>query len=74
MWPTVLLIALNVVAHFVPFERAALAPDDYAILLKVQALSFPDLVTTALHNPDRPVNQLVLFCQTALTCRSHGSG
>lgn len=61
------LLGVNVLAHFLPFERAALAPDDFAILASVRGLPLGELVARALRNPDRPLNWLVLFLQERLT-------
>lgn len=57
-----LLIALNIVAHFLPLERAALAPDDYAFLVRVQDHPISQIIKV----PDRPLNYLVLYLQAKL--------
>jgi len=61
--PLLVLTLTNILAHFLPFERAALAPDEYAHLLLVQGKSLRELVTLALSNADRPLNYLFVFFQ-----------
>lgn len=66
MFPIIVLAVLNLFTHFLPFERAALAPDDYANLLKVQNMPLSEIIITALSNPDRPLNYLTVFLQEKL--------
>ena len=55
----VMLLILNVTAHFLPFERAALAPDDYASLVRLQGSQF-----SLMDYADRPLNFLFLHLQS----------
>ena len=52
----VALIALNVAAHFVPFERAALAPDDYAALVRAQSITTDNALEKILRYPHPPLH------------------
>jgi len=63
----IFLILLNLVAHFLPFERGALAPDDYAILVKAQRMNITEILSTFMRQPDRPLNFLVVLLQAKLT-------
>ncbi|MEK7790120.1 MAG: hypothetical protein AAB309_00655, partial [Deltaproteobacteria bacterium] len=65
-----ILIALNMVAHFLPLERAALAPDDYAFLVRVQDHPISQIINV----PDRPLNYLVLYLQAKLAGDSPSIG
>src|SRR5262245_46270518 len=67
------LCALNTVAHFVPFERAALAPDDYMYLAHHAAPDFETLVRETAANRHRPVNHAFLIAQAGLVGDSPGS-
>lgn len=63
-WAAMLLVAaVNIVAHFLPFERAALAPDDYATLVRIQTLKPVAMVREALRTPDRPLHDLIVMAQ-----------
>lgn len=56
------LILLNLLSHFLPFERAALAPDDYLFLSKAQNMSFSDIfITVLLENTGRPLGYLFIY-------------
>lgn len=59
-----LLLILNLAAHFMPFERAALAPDDYASLVRLKSMESGKQSPTAY--ADRPLNYAVLFLQSKL--------
>ncbi|GEM_PF-1808008 len=57
-----LLLLMNITAHFMPFERAALAPDDYATLVR----SLPaaeGTVSPEKTYADRPLNYAFLALQ-----------
>lgn len=61
-----LLIIINIISHFMPFERAALAPDDYVALVQTQDINLANLTSLALKHPDRPLNHIVLMVQSKL--------
>lgn len=66
-WSVVLLlVGFNVVAHFLPFERAALAPDDYANLVRSRDKGLTTLVASAMKFPDRPLHHIVVLGQSKL--------
>ena len=52
---------LNLVAHFIPFERSSVAPDDYFFLLS-EFLGFNHF----LQNPDRPLQYIWLGIQNTI--------
>ena len=54
-----ILLVLNIAAHFMPFERAALAPDDYALLIRSQEES-----ASFLNYASRPICYLFLRAQS----------
>lgn len=58
-----MLLILSIIAHFLPFERAALAPDDYAALARIKDAAFNDIPSTILRYYDRPLSYLVIFFQ-----------
>lgn len=60
------LVLLNLAAHFMPFERAALAPDDYTSLFSSQRLNMRDIPRAMLKIADRPLNYAVLMLQSKL--------
>jgi hypothetical protein len=64
--PFVIVALMTVVAHFLPFERAALAPDDYLYQLKLRDAGLRQVIHGALVKPDRPLQELVIFVQEAL--------
>ncbi len=61
----ILLILCNILFHFIPFERASLAPDDYASFNKNKSASVSNIPKIIL-SPDRPLNYLVLFLQNKI--------
>lgn len=63
------LLIICVTVHFMPFERAALAPDDYASLVRSQA-GYGSL----LDYPERPLNYLFLQAQSRLVGDNAGYG
>ncbi|MBU1871447.1 MAG: hypothetical protein KKH80_01415, partial [Candidatus Omnitrophica bacterium] len=59
----VILITMNIVFHFIPFERASLAPDDYAYLVQSRDVSMRGIFQRMLNVSDRPLNYLILMLQ-----------
>lgn len=59
-----LLFMLNLAAHFMPLERAALSPDDYASLVRFRSMESGKQSPAAY--ADRPLNYAVLFLQSKL--------
>ncbi len=57
------LVAFNAVAHFVPFERASLAPDDYASLLRSLSIPGFDLAAMMRVYQVRPLTSAVTMLQ-----------
>lgn len=57
------VILLNLVAHFLPFERSAFAPDDYGFLWHAKNLSVKDIVIEAPRYTNRPLLYLFGFIQ-----------
>lgn len=49
------LLALNLLAHFVPFERAGFEPDDYSDLQRVLSIPPNPLLAQTWAQPDRPL-------------------
>jgi len=64
-----ILILINITAHFLPFERAALAPDDYASLVRSQ-----DHSASLLDYAERPINYLFLRAQSLIIADNTGYG
>lgn len=64
MLPAILLVLINIVPHFLPFERAALGPDDYANLVRTKDRNFVSSAYRALKHPDRPLSYFVLMIQS----------
>jgi hypothetical protein len=64
--PALLLIVLNMVAHFIPFERASLSPDDYASLLRSLSIPGFNLAEMMCVYPDRPLSSAVAMAQPKL--------
>ncbi len=58
-----LLLAINLVAHFLPFERASLGNDDYAISVKAIGLTTSDIFRLSIRQPDRPLAFILLMNQ-----------
>jgi len=56
-----ILVLISITAHFLPFERASLAPDDYASLVRSQ-----DQSVSILNYAERPVNYFFLRVQSIL--------
>jgi len=54
----VALLATGIAAHFLPFERASIAPDDYASLVRLSG-------TDASAGDERPLNRIFLQAQSA---------
>ena len=50
-----LLVSFNTVAHFLPWERASLAPDDYSLLQQVKVVNIASRLQYFLICPDRPL-------------------
>ncbi|MFH0772361.1 MAG: hypothetical protein V1933_07060 [Candidatus Omnitrophota bacterium] len=69
-----LLILINVISHFMPFERAALAPDDYASLVQSGGMSYSDILRQAFKYPDRPLNRIILMLQAKLAGDNAATG
>lgn len=61
-----LLIIINIVAHFMPFERASLAPDDYSNLISSKYISVSQIPFKMPQFPDRPLNYAFLMFQHKL--------
>lgn len=57
-----LLLLMNVTAHFMPFERAALAPDDYATLVRSLPAAEGEASPVKAY-ADRPLNYAFLAFQ-----------
>ena len=64
--PALLLIAFNAVAHFIPFERASLSPDDYVSLLRSLSIPGFDLAAMMRVYPQRPLSSAVAMAQPKL--------
>jgi hypothetical protein len=78
----VFLIVLNLFAHFIPFERASVGSDDYALLYKVHAMTYPQIMAETVTdrylsyklllamekfvNGDGMVGLILVFVSTAL--------
>jgi len=58
----VLLLLMNLTAHFMPFERAALAPDDYATLVRSLPAAEGGASSVKAY-ADRPLNYAFLALQ-----------
>jgi len=58
-----LVIAVNLVAHFLPPERASVAPDDYGGVATVRRLGVPAVVHVALADRERPLSRLFVVAQ-----------
>ena len=57
-----MLLILNIAVHFMPFERAALAPDDYVLLIRSQQES-----ASFLNYAGRPIYFLLFHAQYMFT-------
>lgn len=66
----IILILCNILFHFIPFERASLAPDDYASLARNKNISISEIPVNIIKYPDRPLNYLALFLQNKITMDS----
>lgn len=58
-----LLLLFHTTAHYLPFERAALAPDDYALLVAMGAGPASDWREAPRHDRGRPLNWAFLRLQ-----------
>ena len=63
IYAVAILTLLNVFAHFLPFERISLAPDDYIHVANVQDKSLSELFHLAWLSVDRPLNLLFINFQ-----------
>jgi len=61
--PVIVLVFLNILAHFIPFEHASLGNDDYALSLKARGMTVSDIIRDFPKQPDRPLAFLVLMLQ-----------
>lgn len=61
-----LLIIFNMLFHFVPFERASIAPDTYACLVDAKEAGLMNMSYYLLIFPHRPLNHLILDIQSKL--------
>ena len=62
------LILVNIISHFIPFERESLGPDDYVALLRSKAVRMmPQISHELLDHPDRPLLYAALVVQSKLT-------
>lgn len=68
------LILLNIISHFIPFERRSLAPDDYGYLARFKKTGLLSLQSYFLKYPDRPLNQFVLDLQSKFIGENVGMG
>ena len=66
-WILIFLVGLNVLAHFLPFERASVSPDDLAHQVRGNRLSYGDIFRQTLRQPDRPVAFLFIMLQGKLS-------
>lgn len=57
------LLVINLVAHFLPFERASLGNDDYALSVKAIGLPASDIFRLSIRQPDRPFAFILLMNQ-----------
>jgi hypothetical protein len=60
-WSAAFLLVLNLIAHFVPFERTGHHPDHYSMLVVIRGRTWPEILTLALHAPDRPLNCVMAY-------------
>ena len=63
------IILFHITAHYLPFERASIAPDDYGYLLRIINLGELKLSNLLLYFktvPDRPLNMIFLDLQNYL--------
>lgn len=67
----ILLLLLNLLAHFLPFERASLAPDDYAALVRMGSVK--GISSEIKVYSDRPLNYAVLSLQSKLVGDNAGA-
>lgn len=58
-----LLLVVNLAAHFLPFERASLGNDDYALSVKAIGLPTSDIFRLGIRQPDRPFAFILLMNQ-----------
>lgn len=62
-----ILFFMNLIAHFLPFERSSLAPDDYWYFLWINSSQPSDALHYILKYFDRPVDYLLLDLQFKVT-------
>jgi hypothetical protein len=65
-WPLALLCAVHLLAHFVPFERASGAPDDYVAQWRLASTPAASLVRACVTDPARPVMLSVHYGLSAM--------
>lgn len=58
-----LLLVVNLAVHFLPFERASLGNDDYALSVKAIGLPTSDIFRLGIRQPDRPFAFILLMNQ-----------
>ena len=58
-----LLLLVNLAAHFLPFERASLGNDDYALSVKAIGLTTSEIFRLSIRQPDRPFAFILLMNQ-----------
>ena len=58
--PYIALIFLNLLAHFLPFERSSPTNDEYHYLKEIYSMPIGDIYNVILHNPDRPLSMIYL--------------
>lgn len=63
----IVLILINFIAHFIPFERASIGPDDYTMLFTLKTDKPNGLIPYLLRYHDRPVNFITFDLQFNLT-------
>ena len=60
------LYTLNLAAHFMPFERGSLAPDDYVLYRWTRNADFQNPLEIFTRFPDRPLDYLILDMQSRI--------
>ena len=60
------LVVLNLAAHFIPFERASLSPDDYYSLLKAGDLKSGSVLAMMAVYPERPISSAIVMLRSKL--------
>lgn len=67
----ILLLLINLAAHFIPFERNALSPDDYTYLVDYGRLAPANTLANTFKVSDRPLNYLFLVLQGKFISDNH---